>query len=202
MTARPVVATIVAATHIGLIAALLFLTHRSRLLAPGASLVTTLFFVPDGTAPPLPPTPSPARPAAARRESAPVLAPRPPALPAAPPTSTAITIDRWYDSAADAAAAQARADEARERQAASMGRAAIEARSLAAAPRKPGPDYAWSKAHTRRIEQVDGATILRLTERCVLVNFLLPVCALGKEEPRGDLFKDMNREPEFGDWKD
>ena len=56
----------------------------------------------------------------------------------------------------------------------------------------PRPDYAWSKARTRRIEKVDGVTILRPTERCVLVNFHLPVCALGKEEPRGDMFKDMN----------
>lgn len=198
MTARPVVAVVVAATHIGLIVALLALTHRSRLLAPDHNVVTTLWFVAPG---PLP-LAHVSAPADARR-STPALAPRPSFLPAAPPASTAITIDGWYDSAADAAAAQALAEEARDRQSASMGPAAIAARSLAEAPKKPGPDYAWSKAHTRRIERTeDGATILRLSERCVLVNFLLPICALQKEKARGDMFKDMNQEPELGDWKD
>lgn len=202
MTARPVVAAAVVAAHVGLIVALLFLTHRSRLTGPDRDIVTTLFFVPEAAEPPQRPA-EPSASTAARLQPAPTLAPRPPIVPAAPPASTAITIDRWFDSATDAAAAQAHADETRDRQAGSMGRGAIAARSLAEAPKKPGPDFAWSKAHTRRIERTeDGATILRLNERCVLVNFLLPVCALGKEEARGDLFKDMNKAPELGDWKD
>jgi len=112
-------------------------------------------------------------------------------------------VDDWYRSATAAAEARVLAEEDRARRAASMGQAAIDARSLAEAPSKRGPDFAWSKARTQRIERTrDGATILRLTERCVLVNFILPFCHLEKEKPRGDLFDGMEQPPEMGDWKD
>jgi hypothetical protein len=203
VTSRPFFGTFVAITHIGLIVALVVLTHRSRLAGLEQPVVATLVFLPDGTVPSSLPAPSALPgPTSARALTAPALAPRPEAQRPAAVPGNAITIDGWYDSASNAAAAQVEADEERRRQAGSMGQAAVAARSLAETPKKPGTDFAWSKAQTQRIERVDGATIVHISERCVLVNFLLAVCALGKEEPRGDLFKDMNKEPEFGDWKD
>lgn len=208
MSPRIVVAAIVGLVHLALVAALLTLTLRSRGSALAEFVTTTLFFAPpEDMPPPQNPLPPPEAASAARtRVTAPMpLATRPagapPELPA--PASTAITVHDWYDSAKSAAQAEVLAGEDRARRAASMGRAAIDARSLAEAPEKRGPEFTWSKAHTQRIERTeDGATILRLTERCVLVNFVLPFCHLAKEKPRGDLFDGMKEPPEMGDWKD
>jgi hypothetical protein len=70
------------------------------------------------------------------------------------------------------------------------------------APRPP-PHFRWSEAHTERLRRDEnGNTILRINERCVIVNFLLPACAIGEIPTYDDLFKDMNRSAEFGDWND
>lgn len=71
-----------------------------------------------------------------------------------------------------------------------------------ATPRAP-PHFRWSEAHTKRLTRdANGNTILRLNERCVIVNFVLPACAIGEIPTYGDLFEDMNRAAEFGDWND
>lgn len=199
MTARPLFALIVAAAHIALIVWWATMSHRSRVAVPDEFVTTLLGIVPtpNTTAPP-PHSP------ASRANTPRAVAPQPLAAPAAtPPVGTSITIDRWYDSASEAANAQVAGAADQERRAASMGQAAIAARSLAESPRKAPPDFAWSSAHTKRIERTeDGATILRLSERCILVNFILPFCDFTKQEANGDLFDDMNAAPEMGDWKD
>jgi len=61
-----------------------------------------------------------------------------------------------------------------------------------AAPKEP--NFRWSRTATDRLGTTeDGMTYFRLNDRCVLVNFLLPGCVIGKIEPKGDLFKDMKR---------
>lgn len=60
-------------------------------------------------------------------------------------------------------------------------------------PSRPKKEFGWSRARTHRIERTaDGQTLLRLSDRCVLVNLLLPVCQLGRIAARGDLFEHMN----------
>jgi hypothetical protein len=62
--------------------------------------------------------------------------------------------------------------------------------------------FPWSRSSTKRIERMeDGNTIFWVSERCFLVNFIVPGCQLGKVEPRGDLFEHMEDE-RLGDWKD
>lgn len=72
-------------------------------------------------------------------------------------------------------------------------------------PRKPGiaqpkpaddKDFSWSY-RTHRVQSQDGMPIIWLSERCVLVAGLFPVCQLGKIKPRTDLFKDLR--PEYLD---
>jgi hypothetical protein len=65
--------------------------------------------------------------------------------------------------------------------------------------------FAWDKTHTQRTETLpDGGTLIRLSANCVLVIKLIPLaaCGLGKQKARGDLFDDMNKFTELGDWKD
>jgi hypothetical protein len=76
---------------------------------------------------------------------------------------------------------------------------------LAEPPRwaRPPPHFRWSRSRTQRIERgEDGTTILWLNDRCVLVNFILPLCAVGKIPAHGDLFKDLKLVAELGDWND
>ena len=128
----------------------------------------------------------------------------PPAVPAAiepakrspaEPESTAITVD-WGAEAQAAAGRSAEAD----------GEAQRRARAFSpreAAPGKRAPEFGWSHSRTHRVERTeDGVPLLWISERCVLVYFLIPGCKLGKIEPNGDLFEHMNDPPELGDWKD
>jgi hypothetical protein len=76
---------------------------------------------------------------------------------------------------------------------------------LAEGPRwvRPPPHFRWSRSRTQRIERgEDGTTIVWLNDRCVLVNFVLPFCAVGEIPAHGDLFKDLKHAAEFGDWND
>jgi hypothetical protein len=76
---------------------------------------------------------------------------------------------------------------------------------LAEPPRwvRPPPHFRWSRSRTQRIERgEDGTTIVWLNDRCVLVNFVMPFCAVGKIPAHGDLFKDLKRAAELGDWID
>ena len=65
----------------------------------------------------------------------------------------------------------------------------------------PAP-FGWSHAATHRVEVDGGMPVLWLNDRCVLVAFVIPACALGKKAARGDLFEAMDPPAEYGDWKD
>jgi hypothetical protein len=61
---------------------------------------------------------------------------------------------------------------------------------------KPARTVHWSHASTHRIERAeDGTIIVWINDRCFLVGFLIPVCAIGEIKARGDLFDGM-RDPE------
>jgi hypothetical protein len=72
------------------------------------------------------------------------------------------------------------------------------------APHTPIKPFAWDKAHTERWSPATGGgTTIRLGDHCEVTFLPLPVggCLIGKIEPRGDLFEEMKRPVEFGDWK-
>jgi hypothetical protein len=70
-------------------------------------------------------------------------------------------------------------------------------------PAKP-PEFGWSHSRTRRVETGPGGMAIHLNDRCVIAFTPLPfpVCALGKQEANGDLFKHMRDPPQPGDWQD
>jgi hypothetical protein len=55
------------------------------------------------------------------------------------------------------------------------------------------PEFAWSRAHTHRVESMGGAMIVHLGEKCVLVFLPLPFvgCGIGHKPADGDLFKNL-----------
>lgn len=68
---------------------------------------------------------------------------------------------------------------------------------------QPAKPFAWDIAKTKRWEaDPAGGTRIRLNDHCELVLMPLPVggCALGKIEPRGDLFDGMSSRNASGDW--
>lgn len=70
-------------------------------------------------------------------------------------------------------------------------------------PAKP-PEFGWSYSRTHRVETGPGGMAVHLNDRCAiaLAPLPFPVCALGKREANGDLFKHMRDPPQPGDWKD
>lgn len=73
-----------------------------------------------------------------------------------------------------------------------------------ATPSVPTPEFDWDRSHTERIEPIPtGGMLIHLNERCVvaIVPAIIPVCALGKIEARGDLFDHMDDTPQLGDLK-
>jgi hypothetical protein len=64
------------------------------------------------------------------------------------------------------------------------------------APEK-APEFAWSRAHTHRIEVGPGGMLVRLSDRCVLVFTPLPFafCRPGRIPPNDQLFEHMKDPP-------
>jgi hypothetical protein len=62
-------------------------------------------------------------------------------------------------------------------------------------PRNPGRpenhEFRWYEAGTHRIDTRGPIPALHLSDRCVLVAFIIPACAIGHIEIHGDLFKDF-----------
>lgn len=62
-------------------------------------------------------------------------------------------------------------------------------------PRNPGRTenrgFRWYEAGTHRIDTRGPIPVLHLNDRCVLVAFILPACAIGHIEIHGDLFRSM-----------
>jgi len=70
---------------------------------------------------------------------------------------------------------------------------------------KPKPEFGWDRSRVHRVEPIEsGGFVIRLSDRCVIVMTLLamPVCTLGTQPARGDLFEHMDDAPAPGDWKD
>jgi hypothetical protein len=55
----------------------------------------------------------------------------------------------------------------------------------------PGPtsSFRWYEAGTHRIDTRSWIPVLHLNDRCVLVIFIMPACAIGHIESHGDLFE-------------
>lgn len=118
-----------------------------------------------------------------------------PPLLVAPPrpdgTATPPVID-WQREAEEASHEQALAAEAQRDQKAS-------------GPSKAKPEFGWDRSRVHRVEPIEsGGFVVRLNDRCVLVITLLamPVCKIGTQPARGDLFEHMDDAPTPGDWKD
>jgi hypothetical protein len=72
-------------------------------------------------------------------------------------------------------------------------------------PAKPAPEFGWDRSRVHRVEAIAGGGILvRINDRCAIVITLLamPVCQIGKQPARGDLFEHMDDAPTPGDWMD
>lgn len=81
-----------------------------------------------------------------------------------------------------------------EREGKDAARRQAEAHPLPALPPRKKPPFGWSHSHLKRIEKVEGAYLLWLSDRCALVNFIIPACKVGKMPARGDLFDRMEEE--------
>jgi hypothetical protein len=75
---------------------------------------------------------------------------------------------------------------------------------IAPTPAAKPPEFGWAHSRTHRVETGPGGMAVHLGDRCVIAFTPLPfpVCALGKKEANGDLFKHMRDPPQPGDWKD
>jgi hypothetical protein len=57
-----------------------------------------------------------------------------------------------------------------------------------------GSDFAWSNMADGRFKPLPGNQFgIQVSERCMLVNGIIPACQFGKIEARSDLFADMNK---------
>ncbi len=67
------------------------------------------------------------------------------------------------------------------------------------------PEFAWSRAHTHRVEGLEGGGLLiHLNDHCVLLLFPLPFvgCGIGKIPVNGALFEHMRDPVQAGDWRE
>jgi hypothetical protein len=115
-------------------------------------------------------------------------------------TSTAITLPPidWQREAAISARRFVESEDARQQEFDLSGKREAAARRGAADDARH-PSFGWS--NQRRVQLEDGVPVLKLGEQCVLVAFLIPACAFGRVEARGDLFDAMVAPAEAGDWK-
>ena len=67
---------------------------------------------------------------------------------------------------------------------------------IAPAPPKP-LEFGWSHSRTHRIEKGPAGMAVHVGDHCVIAAtpFPFPICALGKREANGDLFKHMRDSP-------
>jgi hypothetical protein len=114
-----------------------------------------------------------------------------------PPTSEAPGAVDWGLEAEAAAGRQLAKDEEARRLAKAFGHEFKDSTQ----PPNHAKDFAWSRAHTHRIEPLEGGgTFIHLNDRCgiVFMVMVLPVCQLGKIEARGDLFEGLKDPPVLG----
>jgi hypothetical protein len=165
----------IVALHVALIALLWHSTLEVRREEPAPAMQIVMLLPHPIERPP---------PAAPRRKPSAVepVAPATPATPSEPEAqegSNAPTALPWVDW---------------EREAKDAARREAEAHPLPALPPRKKPSFGWSHSHLKRIEKVEGAYLLWLSDRCALVNFIIPACKVGKMPARGDLFDGMEEE--------
>jgi hypothetical protein len=62
------------------------------------------------------------------------------------------------------------------------------------------PEFGWDRAHTHRVETLEGGAILiNINDRCIVIltPFPWPFCGIGKIPARGDLFDLMRSVPQM-----
>jgi len=72
-------------------------------------------------------------------------------------------------------------------------------------PPKPKSAFGWSHSRVQRIEPMaSGGFIVWISDNCFVVVgvMAMPMCKLGKNPARGDLFEHMDDPGTAGDWKD
>ena len=111
------------------------------------------------------------------------------------PTTAPMTID-WSREAEKAVADSLSAEGTAARQ-----RAALTPRhaAIGGPTRSKAPEFAWSEAHTHRVEFIPGGGfLLHINDRCAIVvpMMLMTICKIGKIEARDDLFQHMGEPPE------
>jgi hypothetical protein len=185
---RTAVLAIVAGLH--LLVAVMLMSRKAGPIADATAIAPTLWLIfPDDVAEEQPAEqeiPGDTRRAAPMPEPA-GLSSQPPS---APEPDTSRQISDWA-AAAERAAARIAMEESRE--------------PLPRPPDRPAQPFAWDKAHTERFSApASGGMLIRLSDRCEVVFLPLPTggCALGKIEPRGDLFDQMTAPVNLGDWKE
>jgi hypothetical protein len=197
---RPTALMLVASVHLLVLYA--FWRVQVPLAAQGETFTSLLFWLPRQTAP----HPTPERRAPLTPERSRLADPKSDDLqwqpllqsPPSSDTSNAITLPSdqrahidW--SAQLAVAAKAEVDG--EKRAAQQRGALTRQYDLEEDPLDPNRDgdqsFHWYDAAIHRIDTRGPLPILHLNQRCVMLLFILPACAIGHIESRGDLFQNM-----------
>lgn len=185
---RTAVLAIVTGLH--LLTAVMLMSRKAAPIAEATNIAPTLWLVfPDAV-----PDEAPAAKKSPGDAQRPLPAPEPAGFSSQPPSGQDADTSRQLNWAAAAERAAARI--------------AIEESGRDPLPRPPGrraKPFAWDKSHTERFSAPPGGGMLiRLSDRCEVVFLPLPTggCALGKIQPRGDLFDQMTGPVNLGDWKD
>jgi hypothetical protein len=194
---RAIALLVVAGAHLAVIALLVASTQRAGRIAPVEPTVSTLVtLLPDRAAK----TPRPTAPDTSDVEPVRVLpAPEqraaPPLQPPVGSTVPSPPVD-WQKEAELAARRFVAAEETRQRQ---LDALAQPVPGQAQEDKGRAKPFRWS--NTRRIQVDKGIPVVLLNEHCLLVAFVIPACAVGRIEARGDLFENMEGPAEPGDWK-
>ena len=159
------------------------------------TLASVMFFLPEPSRAQRPTVtpPRPTRTQAAGVQPAPLI-PWPqatePGTAISPPAAPGAAVD-WSAELAPAADATLKKEkQAREQLGALTRRFMVEAD-----PRNPGRtanhEFRWYNAGIHRIDTRSPIPVLHLNDRCVMIAFIFPVCAIGHIEIHGDLFQNM-----------
>jgi hypothetical protein len=170
-------------------------------LAPEVDTFTSiLFWLPTQTQPAPGPErrapENPQRPHLANPESDELQRPSPQSSPSAPDDSNAIALSADPRAQVDWSAqlgvgAKAALDEEKRaaQQLGALTRKYVLDEDLLRPKRDGDPSFRWYDAAIHRIDTRGPLPILHLNQRCVMLLFILPACAIGHIDSRGDLFE-------------
>jgi hypothetical protein len=108
------------------------------------------------------------------------------------PAAVSSKID-WYGQLEAAAAATLASDERHERQLGALVRPYQPEHDPGNPSATDLKDFRWYDAGVHRIDTRGPVPVLHLGDRCVLIAFVVPVCAIGHIETYGDLFDNAAR---------